>query len=69
MLVGLPSIYHYRNGPFPLNRLTDRGAAQGNALDYLIYAQCQEVKEAEILDYQNHHGNDSHRVAVKKLSE
>lgn len=34
-----------------------------------LYMQCQEEKEAEILYYQIHHGNDSHRVAAKKRSE
>lgn len=34
-----------------------------------LYMHCQEEKEVEILDFQNHHGNDSHWVAVIELSE
>lgn len=30
VLADLPLIYHDRSGPFPLNRLTEKGAAQGN---------------------------------------
>lgn len=27
LLAGFPPVYHHRNGPFPLNRLTERGAS------------------------------------------
>lgn len=48
VLAGLPPVYHYRNGPFPLNRKTERGAAQCNAWDYLVYAMPGRKRSGDI---------------------